>query len=393
MNSVMATQDWLPTFQQELLLQAALLGGDDAISSWLEWKKSADLANLDGGSARLLPLLYQNLSLHGVEEPIMERLKEEYVNTWRDNELLFYEIATLLRLFHEAGVEILLLKGAALSLHFYKDSGLRPMSDVDILVQPQKAEMAIRLLHQAGWKSAYESPEVLIPYRHAIEFSNEEGRRLDLHWKALWGEAQEANDDDFWEGSIPIETDGVPTRILNSTDQLLHVCAHGAAWNDLPPLRWVADAAIIMRAENSEIDWERLMKQTRMRRLMLPMSDALGYLRKILGANVPADVLATIRNIPASPLECVLYRLRTSPNRDLRRLFTLYYGLVARRSSATPPHQKLLDFLMYLKCFWGLKYLWQIPFYMAYEGTRSAKRIFFNFFRGKKPGQRSYSRT
>jgi hypothetical protein len=283
MNSVMATQDWLPTFQQELLLQAALLGGDDAISSWLEWKKSADLANLDGGSARLLPLLYQNLSLHGVEEPIMERLKEEYVNTWRDNELLFYEIATLLRLFHEAGVEILLLKGAALSLHFYKDSGLRPMSDVDILVQPQKAEMAIRLLHQAGWKSAYESPEVLIPYRHAIEFSNEEGRRLDLHWKALWGEAQEANDDDFWEGSIPIETDGVPTRILNPTDQLLHVCAHGAAWNDLPPLRWVADAAIIMRAENSEIDWERLMKQTRMRRLMLPMSDALGYLRKILG--------------------------------------------------------------------------------------------------------------
>jgi len=35
-----------------------------------------------------------------------------------------------------------------------------------------------------------------------------------------------------------INIQGVSTLILNPTDQLLHVCVHGAAWDAVPHVRW-----------------------------------------------------------------------------------------------------------------------------------------------------------
>jgi hypothetical protein len=379
-----AAREWCFTFQQELLLRAALSEGDDVLSSWHEWKKSADTAHLDGGSVRLLPLVYYNLNLHCVEEAMVGRLKEEYVRTWYHNELLFHEIASLLRSFHIAGIETIALKGVALALHFYRDTGLRPMSDGDILVRPEKADLAIELLHQAGWKSVYRSPEALIPYQHSVEFSDGQGHSLDLHWKILWDGRQEVSDDEFWESSIPIEINDVPTRILNPTDQLLHVCVHGAAWSDLPPLRWVADAAIIMRRAGPEINWDRLIAQTKSRHLMLPVRDTLGYLQNLLALPVPKDVFIAIQNIPASRLERLLYQIRTGPNVGLQGLHIIYYWFNAWRLSHGSFRHKLLAFTRYIKCFWGMNYLWQSPFYIASKATRLLRRIFFEPLRKKK---------
>lgn len=350
-------QGWRPTFQQELLLRAALSRGDEVLTSWLRWKGCTDLDSLDGGSARLLPLVYRNLGLHGVEDPDTERLKAEYVHTWCHNEILFDELAALLRTFQAEGVETLVLKGAALALHFYKDAGLRPMSDVDVLVRPGKAHSAIRLLHRAGWKTIYESPEVLIPYQHAVEFSDGRGHRLDLHWKVLWDGRQEISDDVFWEGAVPIEINGVPTSTPGPTAHLLHVCVHGAAWNDLPPLRWVADAVTVLRTAGTEIDWDGLIRQVRARRLMLPMRDALGYLQSFPDAHIPADVLRTVRGMPASYKERVLYRIRSGRNRRLRKINVLYYWYGAWRLSDNPrPLHKFSEFIRYLRCFGRAKF-------------------------------------
>lgn len=379
MKTIKPVQGWRFTFQQELLLRAALSEGTDALSAWQQWKRSSDLDEIDGGSVRLLPLLYHNLNLHGVEDALMERLKQEYLHTWYHNELLFHEIAALLRALQAAGIETIMLKGVALALRFYRDAGLRPMSDVDILVRPQDAKPAIRILHEAGWKTVYKSPEVLIPYQHSVEFSDGQGHSLDLHWKVLWDGRQEISDDDFWESAIPIEINRVPTSILNPTDQLLHVCVHGAAWNDLPPLRWVADAAIITRIAEAEINWDRLIEQMNKRRLMLPMRDTLGYLQNLLDVPVPTDVLKAIRKIPASRRERILYRIRIGPNIGLQGLHIVYYWFnVWRLTRNAPFHHKLRDFTSYLKCFWGMEYLWQTPFYIAIKGTRLVKRILFS---------------
>ncbi len=343
------------TCEQELLLRAALCQGEEALSAWRAWSNLVNLASIDGGSARLLPLLYHNLQLNCVADPPIGKLLEEYVQTWCHNEILFHELGNLLRSFQTNGIETLLLKGAPLALLFYKDLGLRPMSDVDVLVRRQQARSAIKILHRAGWKSIYESPEALIPYQHAVEFTHDEGHRLDLHWRVLWDGKQEISDDEYWDSAVTMEIDDVRTRTLNPADHLLHICVHGAAWNNLPPLRWVADAAYVLRVAGPAINWDQLVKRTRERRLMLPMRDALAYLQDLLGIPIPSDVVKIISNIPASRLESTLYRLRAGEQPFLRKLNTLYYWYCAWRLAHNSYHQRFLDFLRYLRCFGGAK--------------------------------------
>ena len=52
---------WIPSREQEFLLKAALLDGNECITAWEEWKLMADIEGLDGGSQRLLPLALYNL--------------------------------------------------------------------------------------------------------------------------------------------------------------------------------------------------------------------------------------------------------------------------------------------------------------------------------------------
>ena len=61
----------LPTKEQELLLKAALLKGEEAIKAWHEWKTCVDIEFIDHGSNRLLPLLYFNLVQNDINDPII----------------------------------------------------------------------------------------------------------------------------------------------------------------------------------------------------------------------------------------------------------------------------------------------------------------------------------
>src|SRR5262245_47798267 len=86
-----------PTPHQELLLGAALLNGDEALEAWEEWKVGVDVDTLDWGSQRLLPRLYKNLHLHGIDEPLVAKFKGYHRRTWCENQLRFHRLAPSVR--------------------------------------------------------------------------------------------------------------------------------------------------------------------------------------------------------------------------------------------------------------------------------------------------------
>src|SRR5438445_136412 len=120
--------------------RATLLRGPRAREAWGQWKAGADLDHLDAGSYRLLPQLYQNLHRHGVDEPVLALFRGVYLRTWYENQLRLHQIAGLLRSFRDARIDTIVLKGAALTVLYYKDNGLRPMHDIDLLVHEGAVE-------------------------------------------------------------------------------------------------------------------------------------------------------------------------------------------------------------------------------------------------------------
>ena len=96
------------------LLKACLAPADEVERHWRAWREQADLDSLDDASNRLLPLLYRRLEAAGIADPDMARLRGVYRYHWCRNQLLLAELRRLLPALRELGVEVLLLKGAAL---------------------------------------------------------------------------------------------------------------------------------------------------------------------------------------------------------------------------------------------------------------------------------------
>jgi Uncharacterised nucleotidyltransferase len=362
---------YIPTPLQEALLRASLLEGDEALNAWNYWKSNTDMDMIDQGSYRLLPLLYRNLSLHGVKGPLLEKFKGIYKATWRNNQMLFHKMAALLSSFHNAGIRTMLLKGSALTLLHYKDYGLRPMNDLDVLVRTEQVLEAHALLCQLGWKPKLRLgerfTEKCFSVRHAYGYEDASGLEFDLHRHVLPECSYEGSDDFFWDGAVPVQIRDVSTSALNPTAQLLHVCLHGSWWNIVPPFRWIADAMIVMKTSGSLIHWDRLMAEAQECRVVLPLRNALDYTSEKLYAPVPSEWLRRMKDIHVSRAERVEYKYVSSPLSGFTgavKLWIQHSRLNEHRGLA----YKLFTFPRFLQYTWGADYCWQLPFYGIRKG-------------------------
>jgi hypothetical protein len=353
------------TQQQELLLRAALLAGRDAVDAWSEWKSCVDIDDvdhLDRGSYRLLPLLYRNLNNLRVEDPLMMKLKGVYRLTWYKNQMLFHTIAHLLRSFQNAAIKTIVLKGAALTVLCYKDYGLRPMNDFDVLVHTAQALQAVHLLKELGWQPKDFEPSkdyISVSYSHG--FIDNFGREFDLHWHLLSQCRNPGADDAFWEGAVLTKVNDIPVYVLNTTDQLLHICIHGAQWNVTPTFRWVADAFLVIKNAQSEIDWNRLIEQAQKRRLILPLKDALNYLKNTFDAPVPSEILRNINETSVPRIDRLEYRISVSPPSRWTAMLDLWCQHSRLMGNKDFLH-KFIKFPRFLQNIWGVA-LWKLPFY------------------------------
>lgn len=294
-----------------LLLKAALSEGDQARVAWQEARQRiGSIARLEGGSYRLLPLLYRNLSEQGVEDPELERLKGVYRHCWYTNHMLFHEAGVLLGSLERAGVDTLVLKGGALSRLYYPVPGTRPMEDVDVLVHRRQAREAIEVLERDGWKLEAPAPiECVLRTRKSSACSHPRGRFLDLHWSPLW---QPTDEQSFWDHAIPLEIGGAQTRALCPEDQLLHVCVHGMNANMRRPY-WAADAVMISRSQEGKLDWQRLVELARDNELSLALEHGLRFLGDEFELDIPRTVLAQLGATTRSRSERLTHRIAFGP--------------------------------------------------------------------------------
>ncbi|WP_423459213.1 nucleotidyltransferase family protein [Ottowia sp. VDI28] len=351
------------------LLKACLVPAEEVEPHWRDWRGRIDLEHLDEGSNRLLPLLYRRLEAAGLHDPEMARLRGIYRYHWCRNQLLLAELRRLLAALHDLGVEVLLLKGAALIHRYYHDPGIRPMSDLDIMVRPADMKAVFKLLRERGWQARVQADLDQMQTRrliHAVDFRrdwNGRGLEIDVHWTPLhrstWPGAEEA----FWVRSLATSVDGLPCRVLEPTDQLLHTCLHGGAWNAMPPLRWVTDACCILRGDAEAIDWERLIEDAHRHHGFLMLRAALGYLHEAFAAPVPEAPMRQLAMNRPSRAERLEHQLQTHQIAAARldQLLLLEWFNHSRAYQRAGMLARLADFPAYLKLSWKLDHWHQVP--------------------------------
>jgi hypothetical protein len=282
------------------LLRAALADGPEAASAFAAWRTGVDLADIDYGWSRLLPLVQRNLARCGVDDPWLERMRGIRRHYWARNLTLLHRVGPVLAGLGAAGVPVILLKGAGMLAAFGGMLDLRPMDDVDVMVPPEHIAAAVAVLDGLGWQPKEPlpcAPAVLAGVTHTAgwAFTGPDGSELDLHWRALNLDGRIGNDAGFWQRARPASLAGQRVLVLSAADQLLHVCVHAVYWSGFSTLRWAADAALILRASPEQLDWAVLQAEARRRGFATLMLDCLRFLAAELTLPVPGGVLRALR--------------------------------------------------------------------------------------------------
>ncbi len=344
-----------PLVSQELLLKAALLRGEEMLTAFRKWKNLVDFEkDIEYASFRMLPLLYQNLHNNDVTDELMPRLKGIYRNSWSKNQFLFYKTGSVLKLFHQAGIKTIVMKGIPLSILIYKNYSTRPMADMDILILFSKADSAVELLKKYGWE--LHNPQYLeynLKYGRSVTFTDKNKTELDLHWHPIFEAHDNISEDDFWGNTIPFQVGGIKTLSFCVTDLFFHTIVHGLRYNPEPPIRWIADAMAILYSPDYEIDWERLLHHTKKFRVVLYMKDALKYLAKEFHADIPKDFFSEINKIKVTSADRLIFNHAQkygdkTPETFYEKIYSVYAGYI-RQTSKNSFWGRQIGFLKYMR--------------------------------------------
>jgi hypothetical protein len=244
-----------------------------------------DVTTLETGSFGLLPLLYERLHDVTPDEPQLPRLFGTYRSVWYRNQLLLDRLAVLLPLLRErAGVEPLLVGGMSALLRWYPRLGLRPVPQLDLVVEPETAAETVKVSTYGGWRPAAQT-------RSSTVLRDESRRVLVVHHGAppevagpLGGAASSA----LRRHALELgDTEGTPL-VLDAVDELLFACAMGARTVPVQTCQWLVDVHRLLHSPEAPTA-DALLARARGFHLVAHVRAAVGYLAEIAEDEVLHD--------------------------------------------------------------------------------------------------------
>lgn len=226
------------------------------------------------------PLLYWRLSnagqLSSLPADIRDDLRAMYVRTWMQNRQMFTELEGIAAAFEQAGIPVVLLKGACFALTLYEDIGLRPMGDLDILVPKEKFSRALQVVQAQGYENLLPdaAPGLRELLNHEV-FLQKQGMSfaLEVHHSLVADKtyAYAVPVDWFWQHVEPFITRAQgemrfnALQMLSPEAQLLYAASHAMLQHggQKSPLRWFYDIDQLIRHYQVRLDWDLLIHQAR----------------------------------------------------------------------------------------------------------------------------------
>lgn len=207
--------------------------------------------------------------------------------------------------FNRAGLPLMVLKGAALSLTIYRRPHERPMDDLDLLIRPEHLEQANALLEGLG--CLHGQPLVREDFfpRYYYETEYHVGQiypiKIDLHvrpWRPL-RYARLVPPNALWNHADTVRIGRATVLIPSTEDMLIHLATHCAVHGHSRK-RWLEDLVRWSAARETRINWERFLETVAAWRLALPVREAFERARLAFGPICPATVAQKLAKLRVS---------------------------------------------------------------------------------------------
>lgn len=312
-----------------------------------------------------------------------QRLHKLYLDSATKNAILFQELEQILRAFGKLGQKLIILKGSALGTQIYPNLALRPMVDLDLLVDRSKTTPAISILQQLGFQIArveeqqgftinYENEIVLRKYR-AIDIV------VEVHWSLFNSPYYQykLSQEWLWESAKTIDLNGATALMLKPEIQVLHLCGHLSYHHAGEGWLWRHDLAEMVMHYREGLDWDQIIEYAGRFELLITLQTNITSLQAIYGSIVPDEVFKKLTAY--------------DPTKAEKRLFS-QLNVVKKKSGQTfledisslPNLQSKLDFALhnifpsprYMKARYQFKASLLLPYFYAYRWFLGIKSLF-----------------
>ena len=209
----------------------------------------------------------------------------------------------------QAQIPVIALQGLSV-VKVYRDPGLRPMLDADLMAKPKDKERLKQLLLKAG----YHMPRPLYP-----DLLSKDGVLLDIHTHILDLDRIQnrrhlfpADLTPMWEKATPCFDQHDYLLIPDLFDNIVALAAH-ALKHSYSRLIWLVDLhELLLRATNKTDGWETVVERARFWKQGRVLLYALMLVERIFDLKVPPWVKSNLDVERLKILEKHIIRLRLS---------------------------------------------------------------------------------
>jgi hypothetical protein len=292
-----------PPERQILLLTAALGRSDEAAAAWRAWNELCTLDEATSEEVRLLATIARRMSELDPLSPLMPRLQGARRYIFTRTNLTLAAARPLLAALLEAGIRLMLIKGAVRIAAEPSLAAERTLRDVDILVYPDDLEPALAIIEHLGWRPRLANPWMVdgslaerFPTFHAIGLNAPNTpmkTAVDLHQFAIPMSRNVGDDAALWTRARQATLIGLPFYVPSPTDSVLITLAHfvlvskGEKTAD-----WALDIEPAIREK--KINWEVFLAEAHVRRIEAFLAGPLILAANRLGMAVPRDVIVAL---------------------------------------------------------------------------------------------------
>lgn len=232
---------------------------------------------------------------------IGSQLSAKYYYNLTSNIHLLDEFYDVLKRLQKKGVEVIALKGILLIEKVYKNIGLRPMSDVDVLVRKEAIPQVMKEMSDSGYRI---TPHGHLGYLKDGEFP----AVIDFHWDIWFPET-----DDVWKRCKMAMINNIPVKSLDNEDALIYIATHQSINHGMHKLIWLCDIHEFIRVYRDSIDWQEFIKRVKGYGIEIPIYYTLLYTKELLLiTEIPSDVLSVLRPNKSTSLKARIFRKTTT---------------------------------------------------------------------------------
>jgi hypothetical protein len=260
----------------------------------LNWKYLLNLATLHG----IIPLVAHNLAKSGfsarIPQPYREKLNRSYKQMSYYNLVLARELGNVITALIQRRVEVITLKGTALSEDLYGDPSLRMVTDIDILVRPADISLTRTVIAGIGYRQVGVTEFQNHPF-HGAPYKKEGSYPiyLELHWALEDSQVIVIPEEVIWRRAQTLHLQGLDTTVLSPEDNLLFLANH-LSKSDYHLLKFLGDIAGLLKRYQDSLDWDYITRSAYSWQIAPVVYWVLRRAKDIIGAPVPSSVLGML---------------------------------------------------------------------------------------------------